>query len=83
MKQTKQTKQTLFVLGEILTIGGIDYCNGYAVAPDLQYLLDYKNEVLGCGHFKIGVILGKGVSMQWYGDAVETVTPCMIVACNG
>lgn len=83
MKKAKQTKQSIFVLGEILTIGGIDYCNGYAVSHDVQYLLDYKNEVLGCGHFKIGVIIGRDVKMLWHGDVVEKVTPCMIVACNG
>lgn len=71
MKKEKQTKQGLFILGEILTIGGIDYCNGYVVSRDVQYLLDYKREVLGCEHFKIGVIIGKDVTMlPCYGMAM-------------
>lgn len=76
MKQSNM----LFVLGEFLTIGGIDYCNGYAVSYDVQYLLDYKREVLGCAHFKIGLVIGKETKQLWYGDRVETVNPVMIIA---
>lgn len=79
----KKAKQKLFILGEILTIGGIDYCNGFAVSHDVQYLLDYKSSISGSGHFKIGIVVGKDVKLPWYGDAVETVTPCMLVSCNG
>ena len=78
MKQN--TKQKLFVLGEILTINGIDYCNGYAVSYDVQYLLDYKQEVLGCSHFKIGVVVGKETKQLWYGERIESVIPVMIIA---
>lgn len=79
----KQTKQRLFVLGEILTIAGVDYCNGFAVSHDVQYLIDYKSGISGSGHFKIGIITGKDVRMLWYGDVIETVTPCMLISCNG
>ena len=78
MKQN--TKQLLFVLGEILTINGTDYCNGFAVSQDVQYLLDYKKQVLGCAHFKIGVVIGKETKMVWYGDRLETVNPVIIIA---
>lgn len=79
MKKAKR----VFILGEILTIDGIDYCNGFAVSPDVQYLLDYKSSISGSGHFKIGIIIGKDVKLIWYGDVIETVTPCMVISCNG
>lgn len=79
----KKAKEKLFILGEILTITGVDYCNGFAVSHDIQYLLNYKSGISGSGHFEIGIILGKDVKMQWYGDVVETVTPCMLVSCKG
>lgn len=79
----KQTKPRLFVLGEILTIDGIDYCNGFAVSHDAQYLSDYKSDISGSDHFKIGVVIGKDVKMHWHGDVIETVTPCMVISCNG
>ena len=76
----KQRKQKLFVLGEILTINGIDYCNGYAASHDVQHLLDYKQEALGCSHFKIGIVIGKETRQLWYGDVIEMVIPVMIIA---
>lgn len=72
----------LFVIGEFLTIGGIDYCNGFAVSRDLQHLLKYKKEIQGSDHFKIGVIIGKERNRLWYGDRIETVNPVMIIATN-
>ena len=78
MKQSNM----LFVLGEFLTIGGIDYCNGFAVSRDVQSLLNYKKEIPGSDNFKIGVIIGKEINRLWYGDRIETVNPVMIIATN-
>ena len=78
MKQSNM----LFVLGEFLTIGGIDYCNGFAVSRDVQSLLNYKKEIPGSDNFKIGVILGKEINRLGYGDRIETVNPVLIIAPN-